>query len=236
MSVCRESGGAGAGRRAGPAAVLLLLSLGATAASGDGLECSSEWSLSARGIGIGAASDRVGPAPDGGYLVWSDFRPNSFLAMFGVDPAKREFVVDAHGAAARRTEWRGGGQPETNQWQRLPDGGWERSLNGRADKHQDPGADMLIDSTSFPYLLHLGMVPPSATSRAVAVVAKGKIYPATLKVAPLELGSSEAWRVDFDSQDGHGRAWLAGDLHPLRVEFTDEHGTLRGQLRSWRCH
>ena len=201
----------------------------------DAHECEYEWALSTRGVAIGTASDRVLIAADGAREISSDFHPNAVLALFGVDPATREFRIDAQGRAGRRIETRAGSRPEINQWQRQEGGAWVRSLNGMPDKRQVPTEAMVIDSTSFPYLLQLGLLSPAAASSAVAVISKGKIYPATLRLQ-LSDAASEAYQLEFSSADGQGRAFLAQDLRPLRIEFTDEHGTLKGELRQWHCH
>ncbi len=227
----------GAWLRQGLWAVLLMLPIcpgPAWSAAGSDRECNAEWALSTRGVAIGVASDRVRTSADGAIRVFSDFHPNSLLAMFGVDPGTRELLLDGQGHAIARTETRGGSKPESNLWRRQEDGTWERSLNGRVDKHQPAVKGIVIDSTSFPYLLLLGLLPPTAASHTVTVVAKGKMYAAALQLQLLT-GPVEAYAMDFSSTEGQGRAVMAADLHPLRIEFTDEHGTLRGQLRQWEC-
>lgn len=223
-----------AGTRLCLAVVLLSLPTGGWCAAAPAAECTAEWELVAKGVGIGVANDRLGPGPEGSQRVYSEFRPNGLLALFGVDPATREILLDPAGQALRRTEQRQGGRPETNRWQRQADGSWERSLDGKADKTQPPAEGVVIDSTLFPYLLHLGVVAASPSARPVSVIGKGRIYPATLTVTAAVAGA-EAYQVAYDSPDGHGKAWMAADLHPLRVEFSDEHGSFRGELRSWRC-
>lgn len=219
-----------------PVLILLMFLPAAQAAGAVTLaqECRAEWHLSTRGLAIGSAEDRVRSSSDGQRSVWSDFKPNGLLAMFGVDPATREFSFDAQGIADRRSETRAGSKPEANVWRRLAPGSWVRSLNGVDDKHEETAESLVIDSTSFPYLIHLGLLPASNASRAVAVVSKGKIYPAQLKVqAPQKDG--EGFTLDFTSADSRGRVQLAPDGHPLQLEFTDEHGTLRGESQRWHC-
>lgn len=219
------------------AIALTLLFMSATCRSEDAvppLDCRAEWALATRGIAIGNASDRVQLGAGGAARVWSEFKPFGVLRMLGVDPATREFVFDTHGKAQQRTEIRGGSGPETNHWSRQDDGAWQRQINGVADKRQSTEGRMVIDSTSFPYLLRMHLLVVEPAAYAVAVVAKGKVYPAELTVSRLA-GEGAGFALDFKSQDGQGSARVDADLHPVDIEFTDEHGTLKGHLSHWEC-
>jgi hypothetical protein len=198
------------------------------------IDCAVSWSLSTRGVGLGESQDHVQQTEDGVVTVSSAFRPSSMLAMFGVDPATREFVFDGRGAARSRTETRQGDRPEVNVWRRGEGAQWQRVLNGTADKLQDSGPGVVIDSTSFPYLLRLGLIAATPGEQTVSVVSKGKIYPATLTVQLVATGA-DAILLGFRSSEANASAWLDRELRPTHFEFTDEHGTLRGTRARWTC-
>jgi hypothetical protein len=198
-------------------------------------DCTVEWALTGRGVPIGNARDRLHIGSDQEITVSSAFTPSGLLSLFGVEAVTRQFVIDAHGDAVSRSEFRGGSRPEANVWRRSSGGQWERTLNGVQDKRQSVLPGPVIDSTSFPYLLQLGLVERTARQWQVGVISKGKAYQAALSLEVVESGSLP-YRLGFKSSDGSGSAWLDQDFHPVRFEFLDEHGSLRGERTSGSCN
>jgi hypothetical protein len=199
-----------------------------------GADCSSEWALTGKGVPLGSAHDHLVVAADGGITVSSAFTPSGILALFGVRATTRQFVLDSHRVAQSRTETRAGDRPEENVWRRSDGLTWERSLNGTQDRRDSVADGLVIDSTSFPYLLRLGVIDATAAELHVTVITKGKPYPAELSLRALEQGP-DVWLLSFRSADNSGTAWLDKDYRPIRWEFLDEHGAMRGALTAWSC-
>ena len=199
-----------------------------------GADCTSEWALTGKGVPLGGAHDHLLVAADGGITVSSAFTPSGILTLFGVRATTRQFVFDSQRVAQSRTETRGGDHPEENIWRRSDGLAWVRSLNGTQDRRDSVAEGLVIDSTSFPYLLKLGLIEATATELHVTVITKGKPYPAVLSLRALEEGT-DAWLLSFRSADNSGTAWLDKDYRPIRWEFLDEHGAMRGALTAWSC-
>lgn len=195
--------------------------------------CQYVWDLSGRGINLGKSYDSF--KIDSNIELLSSYEPSKFVSVFGVKKVNRLVNFNEKKMFYRKEEQLGKNN-ENIIWNTQDNFIWEKFLNNqKIDQISIESNELMIDSTSFPYLAKFNLINLNIPNQNVTVLSKGFPYHANISIKKINDETLITHKVSFNTDKKTGTVFLNAQKEPLEFNFTDENGTLLGKVIKNNC-